>query len=358
MEQKLVAYFRPQPPLPVVDSQEERESQQASLPSPSLDQPKHRSTSDTSMSSSLLCQMPAELLLYNIFPYVTFVDLCHLSQVNTFLHNLLEAAADEASADHLWTKCIKDEMLENFIERDIDVSYVVSKKEALKATIRVCANERFLEMKERIFHAFGGGQSHPELWPDNQEMLLTGEWSSYLHDTDRLSQHQKLMDEEKRILTVKPHYYPRSTKRGTEYAAEEYRKLLITVANHQKEDTLSSATAADTAPKEREFHNEKSKFQYLFMKRKEEVNPWTQTMSVRCGGCTGRSRTDYNWQLYCRYITVYPTTNPIKREHEKDKLCIYYEHGQLNPVAQMDNHSRYLVTELEKPKGDSAWPCL
>ncbi|CAF1474403.1 unnamed protein product, partial [Didymodactylos carnosus] len=175
MEQKLVAYFRPQPPLPVVDSQEERESQQASLPSPSLDQPKHRSTSDTSMSSSLLCQMPAELLLYNIFPYVTFVDLCHLSQVNTFLHNLLEAATHEASANHLWTKCIKDEMLENFIERDIDVSYVVSEQEALKATIRACANERFLEMKERIFHAFGGGQSHPELWPDNQEICLTGE---------------------------------------------------------------------------------------------------------------------------------------------------------------------------------------
>ncbi|CAF1458813.1 unnamed protein product [Didymodactylos carnosus] len=300
MGQKLVTCCRPPPPSPV-DSQKERKSQHALLPSPSLEQPKRRSISDTSMSSSLLCEMPAELLLYNILPYLTYVDLCHLSQVNTFLHNLLEATADEDSAGHLWTKCVKDEMLENFIERDINMTYVAFDKEAVKASVRVCANR----------------------------------WLT----RTRLSQHQQLMDEKKVILTVRPRFYPRSTGGDTEYHAEQYH-------------TLSTGATADTAPKEREFQNEKSKFQYLFMKRKEQVNPWTQAKSVRCGGCTGMSRTDYNWQLYSRYITIYPTTNPIKREHEKDKLCIYYEHGQLNPVAKMDNHSRYLVTELERPEHD------
>jgi hypothetical protein len=70
------------------------------------------------------------------------------------------------------------------------------------------------------------------------------------------------------------------------------------------------------------FQSMRAKFQFLYMKRKQEVDPWTKVLSLRCGGCTGLSRSDYDWQLYSRYITVY-SSNPVRKEHKKDKLCKY-----------------------------------
>ncbi|CAF0898232.1 unnamed protein product [Adineta steineri] len=105
MGQKLVACFRPPPP-PI--AAEQKLSEQVSPP-PQLSYVEQQD----SISGPSLCDMPAELLLYNIFLYLTFMDLCHLSQVNRLLHDLLESTDDdnrELSA-HLWAKCIKSEML-------------------------------------------------------------------------------------------------------------------------------------------------------------------------------------------------------------------------------------------------------
>ncbi|CAF0716338.1 unnamed protein product [Adineta steineri] len=105
MGQKLVACFRPPPPRIAA----ERKLSEQVPPPPQLSYVEQQDSS----SGPSLCDMPAELLLYNIFPYLTFMDLCHLSQVNRLLHDLLESIDDdnmELSA-HLWAKCIKSEML-------------------------------------------------------------------------------------------------------------------------------------------------------------------------------------------------------------------------------------------------------
>ncbi|CAF1212041.1 unnamed protein product [Adineta steineri] len=54
------------------------------------------------------------------------------------------------------------------------------------ATIRVFESEDFSKIKEKIFLAFGGNQLHPELWPNNQELCLQGEWLPRYEKTDRL----------------------------------------------------------------------------------------------------------------------------------------------------------------------------
>jgi hypothetical protein len=58
------------------------------------------------LSSSLsLCQLPPEILIYNIFSHLTFIDLCSLSQVNKILKILIN------TNDRLWKNAIKNEML-------------------------------------------------------------------------------------------------------------------------------------------------------------------------------------------------------------------------------------------------------
>ncbi|CAF0750799.1 unnamed protein product [Adineta steineri] len=101
MGQKFVTCFRPPPPI----AAEQKLSEQ--MP------PLSYVEQQDSTSGPLLCDMPVELLLYNISPYLTYMDLCHLSQVNRLFHNLLESTDHdnkELSA-HLWAKCIKSEML-------------------------------------------------------------------------------------------------------------------------------------------------------------------------------------------------------------------------------------------------------
>ncbi|CAF4141237.1 unnamed protein product, partial [Adineta steineri] len=105
MGQKFVACFRP----PLSPLAEERKLYEQLLPPLQLSYV----VQQDSTSSPSLCGMPVELLLYNIFPYLTFMNLCHLSQVNRLFHNLLESTDHdnkELSA-HLWAKCIKSEML-------------------------------------------------------------------------------------------------------------------------------------------------------------------------------------------------------------------------------------------------------
>ncbi|CAF0949245.1 unnamed protein product [Adineta steineri] len=82
MGQKLVACFRPPSPL----AAERKLSEQVPSP-PQLSYVEQQDSN----SGPPLSDMPAELLLYNIFPYLIFMDLCHLSQVNRLFHNLLES---------------------------------------------------------------------------------------------------------------------------------------------------------------------------------------------------------------------------------------------------------------------------
>ncbi|UJR18058.1 hypothetical protein I4U23_004958 [Adineta vaga] len=106
------------------------------------------------------------------------------------------------------------------------------------------------------------------------------------------------------------------------------------------------------------FQSMKAKFQFLFMKRKQRANPWTEVLSIIRGGCSGLSKTEYNWTLFRRYITVNPILS-VRKEHALDKLCIYYENGFINSTVSMDDHSRYLVTEFEPlldSNGDMMWP--
>ena len=56
-------------------------------------------------SSLLLCALPPELLIHNIIPYLTYLDLCSLSQVNKTFKRLID------TNDQLWTNAIKNEML-------------------------------------------------------------------------------------------------------------------------------------------------------------------------------------------------------------------------------------------------------
>jgi hypothetical protein len=58
------------------------------------------------VSSFPLNELPSDVLIYNIFPYLTYRDLCRLSQTNRYLNDLIET-----QIGHLWKKCIKDEML-------------------------------------------------------------------------------------------------------------------------------------------------------------------------------------------------------------------------------------------------------
>ncbi|CAF4016998.1 unnamed protein product, partial [Rotaria sp. Silwood1] len=58
------------------------------------------------LSSSLsLSGLPPEILIYNIFSHLTFIDLCSLSQVNKILKTFID------TNDGLWKNAIKNEML-------------------------------------------------------------------------------------------------------------------------------------------------------------------------------------------------------------------------------------------------------
>ncbi|CAF1203480.1 unnamed protein product [Rotaria sordida] len=60
----------------------------------------------SSSSSHLLCVLPPELVIYNILPHLTYIDLCSLSQVNKTFKTLID------TNDQLWTDAIKNEMLD------------------------------------------------------------------------------------------------------------------------------------------------------------------------------------------------------------------------------------------------------
>jgi hypothetical protein len=56
-------------------------------------------------SSLSLSLLSPEILIYNLFPHLTFIDLCSLSQVNKTLKTLID------TTDGLWKNAIKNEML-------------------------------------------------------------------------------------------------------------------------------------------------------------------------------------------------------------------------------------------------------
>ncbi|CAF1362484.1 unnamed protein product [Didymodactylos carnosus] len=68
-----------------------------SQPQEKEQQQQHQDDDLTKLPSPLLSQLPDERLLYNIFPYLTYLDLCHLSQINKYFKNLIELE----DVDHL-----------------------------------------------------------------------------------------------------------------------------------------------------------------------------------------------------------------------------------------------------------------
>ncbi|CAF1447324.1 unnamed protein product, partial [Didymodactylos carnosus] len=149
----------------------------------------HQDDDLTKLPSPLLSQLPREILLYNIFSYLTYLDLCHLSQINKYFKNLIESK----DVDHLRRQANKTKMLaESYEVKYLDVDRIVT------IGVRSGEYDYIGNVQEKIYHSFG---NLTELLPKNQILRLSDNGKPLIYSASFLSYKDRI-DNNQAIITV------------------------------------------------------------------------------------------------------------------------------------------------------------